>query len=41
VSKDDLDRMVTEAEQYAAEGAARRESVEVRNPGESLVYSTE
>jgi molecular chaperone DnaK len=33
--------MVKEAEQYAAEDAARRESVEVRNQGESLVYSTE
>jgi len=41
LSKDDIDRMVKEAEQYAAEDAARRESVEVRNQGESLVYSTE
>ena len=41
LSKDDIDRMVKEAEQYAAEDASRRESVEVRNQGESLVYSTE
>ncbi|BBH17288.1 chaperone protein DnaK [Nocardioides baekrokdamisoli] len=41
LSKDEIDRMVKEAEQYAAEDAARRESVEARNQGDSLVYSTE
>jgi molecular chaperone DnaK len=41
LSKDEIDRMVKEAEQYAAEDAKRRESVETRNQAESLVYSTE
>jgi molecular chaperone DnaK len=41
LSKDEIDRMVKEAEQYAAEDAARRESVETRNQAESLVYTTE
>jgi len=33
--------MVKEAEQYAAEDAARRESVETRNQADQLVYTTE
>jgi molecular chaperone DnaK len=41
LGKDEIDRMVKEAEQYAAEDAARREAVETRNQGESLVYTTE
>ena len=41
LSKDDIDRMVREAEQYAEEDAKRRETVEVRNQAETLVYSTE
>jgi molecular chaperone DnaK len=41
LSKDEIDRMVKEAEQYAAEDAARREAVEARNQADSLVYSTE
>jgi molecular chaperone DnaK len=41
LSKDEIDRMVKEAEQYAAEDAARREAVETRNQAESLVYTTE
>ncbi|MFC4784456.1 molecular chaperone DnaK [Nocardioides sp. MAHUQ-72] len=41
LSKDDIDRMVREAEQYAEEDAKRREAVEVRNQADSLVYSTE
>jgi len=41
LSKDEIDRMVKEAEQYAAEDASRREAVEVRNQADSLVYSTE
>ena len=39
--KDDIDRMVKEAEQYAAEDAARREAVETRNQADSMVYTTE
>jgi molecular chaperone DnaK len=41
LSKDEIDRMVKEAEQYAEEDAKRREAVEVRNQGDSLVYTTE
>ncbi|HJQ03891.1 MAG TPA: molecular chaperone DnaK [Nocardioides sp.] len=41
LGKDDIDRMVKEAEQYAEEDAKRRESVEVRNQADQLVYSTE
>jgi molecular chaperone DnaK len=41
LSKDEIDRMVREAEQYAAEDAKRREQIETRNQADSLVYSTE
>lgn len=41
LSKDDIERMVRDAEKYAEEDAARRESVETRNQADSLVYSTE
>ncbi|WP_408897007.1 molecular chaperone DnaK [Nocardioides sp. R1-1] len=41
LSKDDIDRMVKEAEQYAEEDAKRREAVEARNQGDQLVYTTE
>src|SRR6476619_3713466 len=41
LGKDEIDRMVREAEQYAEEDAKRREAVEVRNQADSLVYSTE
>ncbi len=41
LSKDEIDRMVREAEQYAEEDARRREVVETRNQADSLVYSTE
>ncbi|WP_435770262.1 molecular chaperone DnaK [Nocardioides sp. SYSU DS0651] len=41
LSKDEIDRMVKEAEQYAEEDARRREAVEVRNQGDQLVYTTE
>ncbi|MBA2954703.1 molecular chaperone DnaK [Nocardioides sp. MAH-18] len=41
LSKDDIDRMVREAEQYAEEDARRREAVEVRNQADQLVYTTE
>jgi molecular chaperone DnaK len=39
--KDDIDRMVKEAEAHAAEDKKRREEAETRNHAESLVYSTE
>jgi molecular chaperone DnaK len=41
LGKDEIDRMVKEAEQYAADDAARREAVESRNQADQLVYTTE
>ncbi|MBB6628355.1 molecular chaperone DnaK [Nocardioides sp. KIGAM211] len=41
LSKEEIDRMVKDAEQYAEEDAQRRAAVEVRNQADSLVYSTE
>lgn len=41
LSKDDIDKMVKDAEQYAEEDRKRRESVEVRNQAESLAHTTE
>ncbi|MFE7312239.1 molecular chaperone DnaK [Streptomyces sp. NPDC057555] len=39
--KDDIDRMVRDAEQYAEEDRRKREAAETRNQGEQLVYQTE
>lgn len=39
--KDDIARMMREAEQFAEEDRGRKEEVETRNSAESLVYSTE
>jgi molecular chaperone DnaK len=39
LSKDDIERMVREGEEHAAEDKARRESAEVRNNAEQLAYS--
>ncbi|MER6418498.1 molecular chaperone DnaK [Streptomyces sp. NPDC001137] len=39
--RDDIDRMVREAEQHAEEDRRRKEAAETRNQGEQLVYSTE
>jgi len=39
--KDDIDRMMRDAEAHAAEDHARREEAEVRNTAESLVYQTD
>jgi molecular chaperone DnaK len=41
LSKDEIDRMMKDAEAHAAEDKARREAAEVRNTGEQLVYQTE
>jgi molecular chaperone DnaK len=41
LAKDDIDRMVRDAEQYAEEDRKRREEAEVRNRADTLVYSTE
>jgi molecular chaperone DnaK len=39
--RDEVDRMMKEAEQYAEDDKKRREEVEVKNQGEGLVYQTE
>ena len=39
--KDDIERMMREAEKYAEEDRQRREEAEVRNRAETLVYPTE
>ncbi|MDP9396433.1 MAG: molecular chaperone DnaK, partial [Actinomycetota bacterium] len=39
--KDDIERMMRDAEQYAEDDRRRREEAETRNTGESLLYSTE
>jgi molecular chaperone DnaK len=41
LSKDDIDRMMSDAESHAAEDAARKEEAEVRNSADALVYQTE
>ncbi|MFC4912437.1 molecular chaperone DnaK [Actinomadura gamaensis] len=39
--KDDINRMMQEAEQYAEEDRKRKEEAEVRNQADTLAYSTE
>ena len=41
MSKEDIDKAVKEAEQFAAEDAKRKEEVDVRNQGDQMVYQTE
>ncbi|MBP2626372.1 MAG: Chaperone protein dnaK [Firmicutes bacterium] len=41
MSKEDIERMVNEAEAHAAEDKARKEEVETRNNADSLVYQAE
>ena len=41
LSKDDIDKMVKDAEQYAEEDRRRKEAVETRNQADGVVYSTE
>ena len=41
MSKDDIDKAVKEAEQYAAEDKKRREEVDVRNAADQMVYQSE
>ncbi len=41
MSKDDIDRAVKEAEQYAAEDKKRREEVDAVNGADQMVYTTE
>jgi len=41
LSKEEIDRMMKDAESHASEDAQRKEEAETRNLGESLVYQTE
>jgi molecular chaperone DnaK len=41
LAKDDIERMMADAEKYAEEDAKRREEAEIRNRAESLAYTTE
>ncbi|MCD5401564.1 molecular chaperone DnaK [candidate division NPL-UPA2 bacterium] len=41
LSKEEIDRMVKEAEKYAEEDKKRREKAEIRNQADTLVYTTE
>ena len=41
MSKDDIDKAVKEAEEYAAEDKKRREAVDVRNNADQMIYQTE
>ena len=41
MSKDDIEKAVREAEQFAAEDAKKKEEVDVRNQGDQMVYQTE
>ncbi len=41
MSKEDIDKAVQEAEQYAAEDKKRREAVDIRNNADQMIYQTE
>jgi len=41
LSKDDVEKMVREAESHAAEDKAQRESIDTRNRADQMVYQTE
>ena len=41
LSKEDIDKAVKEAEQFAEEDHKRREAIDIRNNAENLVYQTE
>ena len=41
LAKDDIDKMVRDAEQFAEDDRKRREEAEVRNRADTLVYTTE
>ena len=41
LGKDDIEKMMADAEKYADEDRQRREEAEVRNRGETLTYTTE
>ncbi len=41
LSKEDIDKMVKEAEKFAGEDEKKKEEVEIRNQADTLIYSTE
>ena len=41
LSRDDIDRMVSDAESHAMEDAEKKDSIRIRNEAEILIYSTE
>ena len=41
MSKDDIEKAVNEAEQYAAEDKKRREDIDIRNSADQMIYQTE
>jgi molecular chaperone DnaK len=41
LSKEDIDKMIKDAEQYAEEDRRRKEAVETRNQADGVVYATE
>ena len=41
MSKEDIEKAVREAEQFAAEDAKRKEEIDTRNAGDQMVYQTE
>ncbi len=41
LSKDEIDKMVKDAEAHSAEDKKKRETIEARNQADSLIYSTE
>ena len=41
LSKEDIEKAVKEAEQYAAEDAKRKEEIDTRNQADQLVYQSE
>ncbi len=41
MSKDDIDKAVQEAEQYAADDKKRREEIDLRNGADQMIYQTE
>ena len=41
MSKEDIDKAVKEAEEYAAEDKKRREAIDIRNNADQMIYTTE
>lgn len=41
MGKDDVEKMVADAERYAGEDKKKREAVDTKNQAESMIYQTE